>query len=74
MRQVTTIQNWTFLKIIRTILGLPILLDLVLLSMFNDVTTLVPKLRLTISQDLSMRVRLAMKDIINLSMQHRSRL
>lgn len=74
MRQVTTIQNWTFLKIIRTILGLPILLDLVLLSMFNDVTALVPKLRLTISQDLSMRVRLAMKDIINLSMQHRSRL
>ena len=74
MRQVTTIQNWTFLKIIRTILGLPILLDLVLLSMFNAVTALVPKLRLTISQDLSMRVRLAMKDIINLSMQHRSRL
>ena len=74
MRQVTTIQNWTFLRIIRTILGLPILLDLVLLSMFNDVTALVPKLRLTISQDLSMLVRLAMKDIINLSMQHRSRL
>ena len=74
MRQVTTIQNWTFLKIIRTILGLPILLDLVLLSMFNAVTALVPKLRLTISQDLSMRVRLAMKDIINLSMRHRSRL